>query len=72
MKIVSNKPQITRKELEGSLNCLINEELTTGSAVKTFESELSNLVGQNIASPQTLLLQHHILFSRPWSSILTM
>ncbi len=45
MKIVSNKPTITRKELEGVLDCLINEELTSGSTVKSFESNIHSLVG---------------------------
>ncbi len=44
MKIVSNKPTITRKELENVLDCLIKDELITGGAVKNFESALSDLM----------------------------
>ncbi|MCU0846582.1 MAG: aminotransferase class I/II-fold pyridoxal phosphate-dependent enzyme [Spirochaetes bacterium] len=45
MKIVSSRPTITRKELEGVLDCLINDELQTGTCVKEFESALARLVG---------------------------
>lgn len=45
MKILSSKPTITRKELEGVLDCLINDELITGSPVKNFESAVSELTG---------------------------
>ena len=43
MKIVPNKPTITRKDLEGVLNCLVNDELISGAPVKGFESSLANL-----------------------------
>jgi len=49
MKIVSNKPTITRKDLEGVLDCLINEELTNGDIVKTFESHLAQLTENRYA-----------------------
>lgn len=45
MKIVSNKPTITRKELEGVLDCLIHDEINTGGSVKTFESALTDITG---------------------------
>ncbi len=45
MKIVSSKPTITRKDLEGVLDCMIHDELTTGSTVKNFESNLSDITG---------------------------
>ena len=45
MKILSSKPTITRKELEGVLDCLIHDELVTGNAVKTFESAVSEMTG---------------------------
>ena len=45
MKIVSNKPTITRKELEGVLDCLIHDEINTGSSVKTFESAFCDITG---------------------------
>ncbi len=45
MKILSSKPTITRKDLEGVLDCLINDELITGTPVKTFESNVSSITG---------------------------
>ena len=63
MKIVSNRPTITRKELEGVLDCLINEELTTGSPVKSFESALSELTGQKFCLAVTsLTAAYHLIF----------
>ena len=37
MNIVINRPTITRKEIESMLDCLINEELVMGDAIKNFE-----------------------------------
>ena len=63
MKIVSNKPTITRKELEGVLDCLINEELTAGNSVKTFESTVSNLVGQKYSlATNSETSAYHLIF----------
>ena len=45
MDIVSCKPTITRKDLEGVLDCLINDELITGDGAKMFESSLCELTG---------------------------
>lgn len=45
MGIVSSKPTITRKELEGVLNCLIKDELLYGVTVKNFETRLSDFLG---------------------------
>ncbi len=45
MKILSSKPTITRKELEGVLDCLIHDELNTGGAVKNFETAVSEMTG---------------------------
>ena len=45
MKIVSSKPTITRKDLEGVLDCMIHDELATGSTVKNFESAISEITG---------------------------
>jgi len=45
MKIVSSKPTITRKELESVLECLINDELTSGNTVKAFESAIGEITG---------------------------
>ena len=44
MNIVSNKPTITRKEMEGVLDCLVNGELVGGHSVKNFENALSALL----------------------------
>ena len=41
MSIVSNKPTITRKEMEGVLDCLVNGELTSGDSVKSLENSIS-------------------------------
>ena len=63
MKIVSNRPTITRKELEGVLDCLINEELTTGSPVKSLESALSELTGQRFClAVNSLTAAYHLIF----------
>ena len=63
MKIVSNKPTITRKELEGVLDCLINDELTTGNPVKSFENALSELVGQKFClAVNSLTAAYHLVF----------
>jgi dTDP-4-amino-4,6-dideoxygalactose transaminase len=62
-KIVSNRPTITRKELEGVLDCLINEELTTGSPLKSFESVLSELAGQKFClAVNSLTAAYHLIF----------
>jgi dTDP-4-amino-4,6-dideoxygalactose transaminase len=45
MDIVSSRPTITRKDLEGVLDCLINDELVTGGGAKLFESSLCELTG---------------------------
>jgi len=63
MKIVSNRPTITRKELEGVLDCLINEELITGSPVKSLESALSELTGQKFClAVNSLTAAYHLIF----------
>jgi dTDP-4-amino-4,6-dideoxygalactose transaminase len=43
MKILSSKPTLTRKELEGVLDCLIHDELNNGGPVKTFESAVAEI-----------------------------
>lgn len=50
MDIVSCKPTITRKDLEGVLDRLINDELIKGEAVKIFESALCELTGFRFAA----------------------
>ncbi|HDP80697.1 MAG TPA: DegT/DnrJ/EryC1/StrS aminotransferase family protein [Spirochaetes bacterium] len=44
MAIVNSRPTITRKELEGVLDCLISDRLEAGETVKNFESRLSELL----------------------------
>ncbi|MCX8124008.1 MAG: DegT/DnrJ/EryC1/StrS aminotransferase family protein [Spirochaetes bacterium] len=44
MKIVASKPTITRKELEGVLDCLIQDTLASGAVVKQFEQALASLL----------------------------
>jgi dTDP-4-amino-4,6-dideoxygalactose transaminase len=43
---VYSKPTITRKELEGVLDCLINDELVHGDAVRLFEKALADALAQ--------------------------
>ena len=43
MSIVSNKPTITRKEMEGVLDCLVNGELVSGNSIKSFENGISEM-----------------------------
>jgi dTDP-4-amino-4,6-dideoxygalactose transaminase len=63
MSIVHSKPTITRKELESVLDCLINDELTTGDAIKIFESELSALLGmQHSLATNSLTSVFHLCF----------
>jgi len=45
MSIVSSKPTITRKDLEGVLDCMINDELIGGGVVASFEKSLTELTG---------------------------
>ena len=61
MKIVSNKPTITRKELEGVLDCLINDDLSTGNIIKTFETSVSALTTQKYSLAVSSLTAAYIL-----------
>ncbi len=64
MSIVSNKPTITRKELEGVLDCLISEELTSGEAVKLFEKSLCELTGyKNSIAVNSATSAYHLAFT---------
>ncbi|HRX15421.1 MAG TPA: DegT/DnrJ/EryC1/StrS aminotransferase family protein [Spirochaetota bacterium] len=64
MSIVSNKPTITRKELEGVLDCLINDELTSGEAVKIFEKALCELTGyKNSVAINSATSAYHLAFT---------
>lgn len=63
MNIASIKPTITRKEIEGVLNCLMNGELTKGNSIKEFESAISNLVGLQYAlATNSLSSAYHLAF----------
>lgn len=63
MNIVSNKPTITRKEIEGVLNCLVRGELTMGAAVKDFESGISSIAGQKYSlATNSLTAAYHLAF----------
>lgn len=63
MKIVSNKPTITRRELEGVLDCLINDELDSGNTIKSFEINLSNLIGLKYSlATNSITSSYHMIF----------
>ncbi len=63
MNIASNRPTITRKEIEGVLNCLLNGELTNGNSVKEFELAISNIAGlQFVLATNSLSSAYHLSF----------
>lgn len=63
MDIVSSRPTITRKELERVLDCLINDELTKGNTIKTFESNLGELIGVKYPlATNSLTAAYHLIF----------
>jgi perosamine synthetase len=63
MKIVSNKPTITRKELEAVLDCLINDELVARESVKNFENGISKMLGMKYAlAASSLTAVYHLAF----------
>jgi len=64
MKIVSSKPTITRKDLEGVLDCMIHDELNTGSPVKTFESALSDITTLKYPLAVNSLVSAYIMIFR--------
>jgi len=49
MGIVGSKPTITRKELEGVLDCMIQDELTTGTTVKKLEAHCGQMTGMKFS-----------------------
>ncbi len=49
MGIVGSKPTITRKDLEGVLDCMIQDELTTGTTVKKLEAHCAQISGTKFA-----------------------
>ncbi|MBN1500654.1 MAG: DegT/DnrJ/EryC1/StrS aminotransferase family protein [Spirochaetes bacterium] len=63
MSIVSGKPTITRKELEGVLDCLINEELISGGITRTFEKNLCELTSFKFCTAvNSLTAAYHLAF----------
>lgn len=63
MKIVSNKPTITRKELEAVLDCLINDELVAGESIKNFENSIAKMIGLKYSlSTSSLTAAYHLVF----------
>ncbi len=63
MSILSSKPTITRKELEGVLDCLMQEELIKGDIIKILESRVSELTGVKYAlTANSLTSAYHLAF----------
>jgi perosamine synthetase len=63
MKITYDKPTITRKELESVLDSLINNELTSGDTVKTFESAICSLTDLKYAvTTNSSVSAYHLIF----------
>ncbi len=63
MPIEATKPTITRKELEGVLDCLINDELDKGAIIKNFEARLSELTGyKHVLAVNSLFAAYHLAF----------
>jgi len=63
MKIVSNRPTITRKELEAVLDSLINDELAAGESVKNFETGIAKMIGLKYSlSTSSLTAAYHLVF----------
>jgi len=64
MKIVSSKPTITRKELEKVLDCMINNELTTGGTVKNLELSIADMCGFKYSlATNSITSAYHLIFS---------
>lgn len=63
MNIVSNKPTITRKEMEGVLDCLVNGELVGGQSVKNFENALSTMLKMRFSlATNSSTSAYHLIF----------
>ncbi|OHD65694.1 MAG: hypothetical protein A2176_13745 [Spirochaetes bacterium RBG_13_51_14] len=63
MRIVSNRPTITRKELEAVLDCLIKDELVAGESVKNFEVSIAKMIGFKYAlATNSLTSAYHLAF----------
>lgn len=62
MSIVSSKPTITRKDLEGVLDCMINDELISGGVVASFEKSLIELTGaKNLLAVHSATAAFHLV-----------
>lgn len=62
-KIAATRPTITRKEIEGVLNCLIKEELLQGDSIADFENGISNLLALKYSlATSSLLAAYHLAF----------
>lgn len=63
MKIVSNRPTITRKELEAVLDCLINDVLVAGESIKHFENSAAKMIGLKYSlATSSLTAAYHLVF----------
>ncbi len=63
MAIVSSRPTITRKELEGVLDCLINDNLAGGEIIKTLESKIAELTGYKyVLAVNSATSAYHLAF----------
>lgn len=63
MGIVSSRPTITRKELEGVLDCLIHDELDRGTTVKNFEARLADMYSLKFSlALNSLTAAYHLAF----------
>lgn len=63
MAIVSSRPTITRKELEGVLDCLINDDLARGEIIKALESRISELSGYKyVLAVNSATSAYHLAF----------
>ena len=63
MKIVTNRPTITRKELEAVLDCLINDELVAGESVRIFENAVAKMIGlKHSLATTSLTAAYHLVF----------
>ena len=63
MKIVLNKPTLTRNDLEGVLDSLINDDLITGVTVKNFETRMSEIVNLKYSlAANSVTAAYHLIF----------
>jgi perosamine synthetase len=63
MGIVAFKPTITRKELEGVLDCLLGEKLECSEVARNFEQQLCSLVNvKHALSTSSLTSAYHLAY----------